>query len=78
MLINKYIKEATETELLSYKLVLSSQIIEAQKSLELIAIARRKIELREPNDITGEVWKSTKEDLNLERFKSLKFKQNGL
>ena len=78
MLINKYIKEATETELLSYKLVISSQIIEAQKSLELIAIARRKIELREPNDITGEVWKSTKEDLNLERFKSLKFKQNGL
>ena len=62
MLINKYIQEATETELLSYKLVLSSQIIEAQKSLELIAIARRKIELREPNDITGEVWKSTKED----------------
>jgi len=79
MLINKYIQEATsETELLSYKLVISSQIIEAQKSLELIAIARRKIELREPNDITGEVWKSTKEDLNLERFKSLKFKQNGL
>ena len=57
MLINKYIQEATETELLSYKLVLSSQIIEAQKSLELIAIARRKVELREPNDITGEVWK---------------------
>ena len=57
MLINKYIKEASKTELLSYKLVLSSQIIEAQKSLELIAIARRKVELREPNDITGEVWK---------------------
>ena len=62
MLINKYIQEATETELLSYKLVLSSQIIEAQKSLELIEIARRKIELREPNDITGDVWKTTKED----------------
>ena len=56
MLINKYIKEASETELLSYKLVLSSQIIEAQKSLELIEIARRKIELRKPNDISGKLW----------------------
>jgi len=36
MLINKYIKEASETELLSYKLVLSSQIIETEKSLDLI------------------------------------------
>ena len=36
MLIDKYIKEATETELLSYKLVLSSQIIENEKSIDLI------------------------------------------
>ena len=36
MLINKYIKEATEIELRSYKLVLSSQIIENEKSIDLI------------------------------------------
>ena len=44
MLINKYIEEASETELLSYKLVLSSQIIEAQKSLDLIENAQKKLE----------------------------------
>ena len=44
MLINKYIAEATKTELLSYKLVLSSQIIEAQKSLDLIENAQKKLE----------------------------------
>jgi hypothetical protein len=36
MLINKYIKEAKKTELLSYKLVLSSQIIENEKTIDLI------------------------------------------
>ena len=48
MLINKYIKEASKTELLSYKLVLSSQIIEAQKSLDLIENAQKKLELKKP------------------------------
>ena len=57
MLINKYIKEATEIELRSYKLVLSSQIIENEKSIDLIDAQINKIELREPNDITAGLWK---------------------
>ena len=36
MLIDKYINDVTATELLSYKLVLSSQIIENEKSIDLI------------------------------------------
>ena len=46
MLINKYIEEASKTELLSYKLVLSSQIIEAQKSLDLIENAQKKLDIK--------------------------------
>ena len=57
MLINKYIKEASKTELLSYKLVLSSQIIENEKSIDLIDAQINKIELREPSDITRGLWK---------------------
>ncbi len=57
MLINKYIKEASETELLSYKLVLSSQIIDSKESLNLIDKQINKIELREPSDIKGGLWK---------------------
>ena len=63
MLINKYIKnvkaidEASKTELLSYKLVLSSQIIENEKSIDLINAQINKIELREPSDIKGGLWK---------------------
>ena len=57
MLINKYIKEATEIELRSYKLVLSSQIIENEKSIDLIDAQINKIELREPSDITAGLWK---------------------
>jgi len=63
MLINKYIKnvkaidEASKTELLSYKLVLSSQIIDNEKSIDLIDAQINKIELREPNDIKGGLWK---------------------
>ena len=52
MNINKYIKEATsKTELLAYKLLLNTQIIEAQRSLDLIELQLHKIELREANDI---------------------------
>ena len=57
MLINKYIKEASKTELLSYKLVLSSQIIENEKSIDLIDAQINKIELREPSDIKRGLWK---------------------
>ena len=52
MNIDKYIKEATsKTELLAYKLLLNTQIIEAQRSLDLIELQLHKIELREANDI---------------------------
>ena len=61
MLIDKYIEEASETELLSYKLVLSSQIIEAQKSLELIAVARRKNEGRKDQDLIDKKWRAVSE-----------------
>ena len=44
MLINKYIKEAKKTELLSYKLVLSSQIIENEKTIDLIDVQINKNE----------------------------------
>jgi len=56
MLINKYIKEAKKTEMLSYKLVLSSQIIDFKESLNLIDKQIKKIELREPSDIEGGLW----------------------
>ena len=65
MLINKYIEEASETELLSYKLVLSSQIIEAQKSLDLIAVARRKIELKKPEEASGVVGVDFRKSLDI-------------
>ena len=44
MLINKYIKEAKKTELLSYKLVLRSQIIENEKTIDLIDVQINKNE----------------------------------
>ena len=58
MNINKYIKTplASETELLSYKLLLNSQIIDAQETLVLIEKQLKKIELRKPNDISGKLW----------------------
>ena len=65
MLINKYIAEATKTELLSYKLVLSSQIIEAQKSLDLIAVARSKIELKKPEEASGVVGVDFRKSLEI-------------
>ena len=53
MNINKYIKTplASETELLSYKLLLNSQITDAQEALILIEKQLKKIKLREANDI---------------------------
>ena len=53
MNINKYITTplASETELLSYKLLLNSQITDAQETLILIEKQLKKIKLREANDI---------------------------
>jgi len=57
MNIDKYIKEATsKTELLAYKLLLNTQIIEAQRSLDLIELQLHKMELREADDISGSAW----------------------
>ena len=58
MNIDKYIKTplASEVELLSYKLLLNSQIIDAQETLVLIEKQLKKIELRKPNDISGKLW----------------------
>ena len=56
MNMNKYIKEASETELLSYKLLLNMQVIDAQETLYLIAKQLNKIELRKSSDITGDLW----------------------
>ena len=64
MLINKYIAEATKTELLSYKLVLSSQIIEAQKSLDLIEVElvqQKKPEGRKDQDLIDKKWRAVSE-----------------
>ena len=64
MLINKYIKEASKTELLSYKLVLSSQIIEAQKSLDLIEVElvqQKKPEGRKDQDLIDKKWRAVSE-----------------
>jgi len=58
MSLKKYIKEATnKTELYAYKLILSSQIIDSKESLNLIDKQINKIELREPSDIKGGLWK---------------------
>ena len=58
MNITKYITTplASETELLSYKLLLNSQITDAQEALILIEKQLKKIELRKPNDISGKLW----------------------
>jgi hypothetical protein len=58
MNINKYIKTplASETELLSYELLLNCQIADAQETLALIKKQIKKIELRKPNDISGKLW----------------------
>ena len=64
MLINKYIAEASKTELLSYKLVLSSQIIEAQKSLDLIEVElvqQKKPEGRKDQDLIDKKWRAVSE-----------------
>ena len=58
MNIDKYIKTplASETELLSYELLLNCQIADAQETLVLIKKQLKKIELRKPNDISGKLW----------------------
>ena len=58
MNINKYIKTplASETELLSYELLLNCQIADAQETLVIIKKQLKKIELRKPNDISGKLW----------------------
>jgi len=58
MNIDKYIKTplASETELLSYELLLNCQIADAQETLVIIKKQLKKIELRKPNDISGKLW----------------------
>ena len=53
MNIDKYIKTplASEVELLSYKLLLNSQITDAQETLVLIDKQLKKIELKKKNQI---------------------------
>ena len=53
MNIDKYIINtlASETELLSYELLLNCQIADAQETLVIIKKQLKKIKLREPNDI---------------------------
>ena len=58
MNIDKYIKTplASETELLSYELLLNCQIADAQETLVLIKKQLKKIKLREADDISGAPW----------------------
>ena len=58
MNIDKYIMNtlASETELLSYELLLNCQIADAQETLVIIKKQLKKIELRKPNDISGKLW----------------------
>ena len=55
-IIDKKTPLASETELLSYKLLLNCQITDAQETLVLIEKQLNKIELRKSNDISGDLW----------------------
>ena len=58
MNIDKYIINtlASETELLSYELLLNCQIADAQETLVIIKKQLKKIKLREADDISGAPW----------------------
>ena len=53
MHLKKYIKKADKLELATYKLALTCQINDTQKTIDLIDKQIYKIELREPSDIKG-------------------------
>ena len=58
MHLKKYItKSKDKLELATYKLALTCQINDTQKTIDLIDKQINKIELREPSDITGGLWK---------------------
>ena len=58
MNIDKYIINtlASETELLSYELLLNCQIADAQETLVIIKKQLKKIKLRKADDISGAPW----------------------
>jgi hypothetical protein len=53
MSLKKYIEKADKLELATYKLALTCQINDTQKTIDLIDKQIYKIELREPSDIKG-------------------------
>ena len=53
MNLKKYIEKADKLELATYKLALTCQNNDTQKTIDLIDKQITKIELREPNDIKG-------------------------
>jgi hypothetical protein len=53
MNLKKYIEKADKLELATYKLALTCQINDTQKTIDLIDKQIYKIELREPSDIKG-------------------------
>ena len=53
MHLKKYIEKADKLELATYKLALTCQINDTQKTIDLIDKQIYKIELREPSDIKG-------------------------
>ena len=56
MNLKKYLKKADKLDLATYKLALTCQINDTQKTIDLIDKQINKIELREPSDITGGLW----------------------
>ena len=57
MNLKKYLKKADKLDLATYKLALTCQINDTQKTIDLIDKQINKIELREPSDIKGGLWK---------------------
>ena len=58
MSLKKYITKSTDKlELANYKLALICQIVDTQATIDLIDKQINKIELREPSDIKGGLWK---------------------
>ena len=57
MNLKKYLKKADKLDLATYKLALTCQINDTQKTIDLIDKQINKIELREPNDIKVGLWK---------------------
>lgn len=56
MNLKKYIKKADKLELATYKLALTCQKNDNEKTIDLIDKQIKKLELREANDISGGLW----------------------